>query len=95
MTSGWKGLLWFSLMLTREALVHEVGQRDRVLARDFGAVTAWTFEGISFTGTPKPGSGVTPMTSTEGNSSCSAGFCAAFWRARSQAREPAEKRPDA
>src|SRR6267143_730481 len=39
-------------------------------------VTAWTFAGTCVAGTPNPGRGVTPMTSTAGVSSCSAGFSA-------------------
>src|SRR5438876_84829 len=39
-------------------------------------VTAWTFAGTCAAGTPKPGRGVTPITSTTGVSSCSAGFSA-------------------
>src|SRR3989454_523072 len=39
-------------------------------------VTAWTFAGTCAAGTPKPGRGVTPMTSMAGVSSCSAGFSA-------------------
>src|SRR5712691_10520122 len=39
-------------------------------------VTAWTFAGTCAAGTPKPGRGVTPMTSMTGVSSCSAGFSA-------------------
>src|SRR5882762_3134677 len=39
-------------------------------------VTAWTLAGICAAGTPKPGRGVTPMISTAGVSSCSAGFSA-------------------
>src|SRR5258705_6184462 len=39
-------------------------------------VTAWTFAGTCAAGTPRPGRGVTPITSTAGVSSCSAGFSA-------------------
>src|SRR6266496_1626591 len=39
-------------------------------------VTAWTLAGTCAAGTPKPGRGVTPITSTAGVSSCSAGFSA-------------------
>src|SRR6267378_390619 len=39
-------------------------------------VTAWTFAGTCAAGTPRPGKGVTPITSTAGVSSCSAGFSA-------------------
>src|SRR5882672_10996915 len=39
-------------------------------------VTAWTFAGTWAAGTPKPGRGVTPITSMTGVSSCSAGFSA-------------------
>src|SRR5437879_11322391 len=39
-------------------------------------VTAWTFAGTCVAGTPKPGRGVTPMTSMAGVSSCSAGVSA-------------------
>src|SRR5712671_6165509 len=39
-------------------------------------VTAWTFAGTCAAGTPRPGRGVTPITSTAGFSSCSAGFSA-------------------
>src|SRR6266508_6351514 len=39
-------------------------------------VTACTLAGICSADTPKPGSGVTPITSTAGVSSCSAGFSA-------------------
>src|SRR5204862_2423205 len=39
-------------------------------------VTAWTLAGTCAAGTPNPGSGVTPITSTAGVSSCSAGFSA-------------------
>src|SRR5437867_10792284 len=38
--------------------------------------TAWTFAGTCAAGTPRPGRGVTPITSTAGVSSCSAGFSA-------------------
>src|SRR5712692_11950105 len=39
-------------------------------------VTAWTLAGTCAAGTPNPGSGVMPITSTAGVSSCSAGFSA-------------------
>src|SRR5437773_11367237 len=39
-------------------------------------VTAWTFAGTCAAGTPRPGRGVTPITSTAGFSSCSAGLSA-------------------
>src|SRR5213592_917010 len=49
-------------------------------------VTAWTFAGTCAAGTPKPGRGVMPITSTAGVSSCSAGFSAhAAPRARAKA----------
>src|SRR5207247_9906909 len=49
-------------------------------------VTACTLAGICAAGTPNPGRGVTPITSTAGVSSCSAGFSAqAAPRARAKA----------
>src|SRR5882724_907079 len=57
-------------------------------------VTAWTLDGICAAGTPKPGRGVTPITSTDGVSSCSAGFCAEFWAkpAAGAAARPTQRR---
>src|SRR6267378_4070352 len=75
--SGWKGLLWFSLTFTPERRWLMNSDRLSGCCRMISApVTAWTFAGTCAAGTPKPGRGVTPMTSTAGVSSCSAGFSA-------------------
>src|SRR2546422_819621 len=75
--SGWKGLLWFSLTFTPERRWLMTSDRLSGCCRMISApVTAWTFAGTCAAGTPKPGRGVTPMTSMAGVSSCSAGFSA-------------------
>src|SRR5436309_7590521 len=75
--SGWKGLLWFSLTFTPERRWLMNSDRLSGCCRMISApVTAWTFAGICPAGTPRPGRGVTPITSTAGVSSCSAGFSA-------------------
>src|SRR6266704_674435 len=57
-------------------------------------VTAWTFAGTCAAGTPKPGRGVTPMTSMAGVSSCSAGFSAQA-ALRASARPASDRISDA
>src|SRR6266581_2776238 len=75
--SGWKGLLWFSLTFTPERRwLMNSGRLSGCCRMISAPVTAWTLAGICAAGTPKPGRGVTPMISTAGVSSCSAGFSA-------------------
>src|SRR6266436_530860 len=75
--SGWKGLLWFSLTFTPERRwLMNSGRLSGCCRMISAPVTAWTFAGTCAAGTPKPGRGVTPITSTAGVSSCSAGFSA-------------------
>src|SRR5437660_5492384 len=75
--SGWKGLLWFSLTFTPERRwLMNSGRLSGCCRMSSAPVTAWTFAGTCAAGTPRPGRGVTPITSTAGVSSCSAGFSA-------------------
>src|SRR6266853_1250384 len=75
--SGWKGLPWFSLTFTPERRwLMNSGRLSGCCRMISAPVTAWTFAGTCAAGTPKPGRGVTPITSTAGISSCSAGFSA-------------------
>src|SRR5712691_7794929 len=75
--SGWKGLLWFSLTFTPERRwLMNSGRLSGCCRMISAPVTAWTFAGTCAAGTPRPGRGVTPITSTAGFSSCSAGFSA-------------------
>src|SRR6266581_92757 len=85
--SGWKGLLWFSLTFTPERRwLMNSGRLSGCCRMISAPVTAWTFAGTCAAGTPKPGRGVMPITSTAGVSSCSAGFSAhAAPRARAKA----------
>src|SRR6266516_4083970 len=57
-------------------------------------VTAWTFAGTCAAGTPKPGRGVMPITSTAGVSSCSAGF-SAHAAPRDRAKAASDRTSDA
>src|SRR6266581_1474863 len=75
--SGWKGLPWFSLTFTPERRWFMNSGRLSGCCRMISApVTAWTLAGTCAAGTPNPGRGVMPITSTAGVSSCSAGFSA-------------------
>src|SRR6266853_425178 len=75
--SGWKGLPWFSLTFTPERRwLMNSGRLSGCCRMISAPVTAWTFAGTCAAGTPRPGRGVTPITSTAGFSSCSAGFSA-------------------
>src|SRR5438034_6067898 len=93
--SGWKGLPWFSLTFTPERRwLMNSGRLSGCCRMISAPVTAWTFAGTCAAGTPKPGRGVTPITSTTGVSSCSAGFSAQA-APRARAKPASDRTSDA
>src|SRR6266581_1123552 len=93
--SGWKGLPWFSLTFTPERRWFMNSGRLSGCCRMISApVTAWTLAGTCAAGTPNPGRGVMPITSTAGVSSCSAGFSAQA-ALRASARPASDRISDA